>query len=156
MKGFHNQQRGSSLIETLIASTLVSFVVVFVFHSHATILMHTSAEQVKAQAQFLARDLGAQLQPLAPHTLELVLPASFKTDTVLADVNCAALTPLDCEQAKNLTTQLTAWQQRFASQLSNARFELKRSDSETLMQVFWPKLENTSTQTALASWVITP
>jgi len=156
MKGFHNQQRGSSLIETLIASTLVSFVVVFVFHSHAMILMHTSAEQVKAQAQFLARDLGAQLQQVAPITIERALPASFKTDTNLAEINCAFLTQLECEQAKDLKIQLNAWQLRFASQLSNARFELNHSESETLLRVYWPKLENTSTQTALVSWVITP
>lgn len=145
-------QQGSSFIETLVASTLISFICVFAFHSHAMILLHSTAEQVKTQSQFLARELTAQLRPFNHDTIERVLPTLFGIQTKLPPVACATLSTLECEQAEQLRTELMQWQQRFAKQLNNARFELTRSEQSTALSVYWPKIANSQNQPALVVW----
>jgi type IV pilus assembly protein PilV len=142
-------QRGSSLVEVLMAMLLMSFGVLAMTTMQANAIQHSHTIDTRARATLLAHDLADRMRAnVAPSNdwsaYELSSHAPLSAPNAALLHACQGGTP--CAFADMAAVDLGQWQQQLADSLPEGRGHVHLVGMQADIWVIWDEAEQTSGQ----------
>ncbi len=134
-------QRGSSLVEVLVAMLLMSFGVLAMTTLQAHAVQHSHTTDTRARATLLGHDLADRMRTNVSPTAdwsayELTALANSPTGTATPS-NTACEGSLPCTFTDMAAYDLTRWQQQLARSLPHGRGHVRSVGSQADIWVLW-------------------
>lgn len=148
-KSFPTVQRGSSLIEVLVAMLLMSFGVLAMTSLQAHAIQHSHATDLRARATLLAHDLADRMRAnIAPDgdwsAYEL---SATSTSTAMGnDASPACNDHTPCAFNEMTVSDLAQWQKHLAQGLPSGRGHVATDGNQVDLWVMWDEADFAGSQ----------
>ena len=140
-------QRGTSLVEVLMAMLLMSFGVLAMTAMQAHAIQHSQTTESRALATLLAHDLGDRMRantaPQGDWSAYALLPAAQPAAAPPAQ---ACMGPAVCTFAEMAAADLAQWQQELARSLPKGRGYVRSVGAQADVWVIWDEAAQAGAQ----------
>lgn len=142
-------QRGSSLIEVLVAMLLLSFSVLAMTSLQAHALQHSHSTDSRARATLLGHDLADRMRSNVPadgdwRAYELTALATTSDHSEGLPSDCTGSTP--CTFTEMAAADLSGWQQQLTQSLPNGRGYVRPVGKQADIWVLWEDPDESGAQ----------
>lgn len=143
----HTTQRGTSLVEVLMAMLLMSFGVLAMTAMQAHAIQHSQTTESRARATLLANDLGDRMRanPAPLGNWQAYDLTSTSTSTPPAPASACQGTAV-CTFDEMATADLAQWQQQLAVSLPQGRGHVRTIGTQADIWVIWDDTDQAGAQ----------
>lgn len=143
----HTTQRGTSLVEVLMAMLLMSFGVLAMTAMQAHAIQHSQTTESRARATLLANDLGDRMRanPAPLGNWQAYDLTSTSTSTPPASASACQGTAV-CTFDEMATADLAQWQQQLAGSLPQGRGHVRTIGTQADIWVIWDDTDQAGAQ----------